>query len=355
MLGGIKKAWGLAALLVGLGVSVAPAAAETCGLTTVSGGTASINYDPFNPTQSQIVITNLVLSRVNGSGGAKTSTINFYVTGQNANTNGTQLVINSSSGSGSGAGYNQNIYYNFGAAGPVLSNTSSPPPGVFYWAFTGNNAASDLFTVNMQMTLPANLNITAGNTLPFDIVYSCAGTGGGGPFTATGTYSGAIVVNVHILSALQASYAGQNLAFGEIGQVTTAQALGAPASYRTSPNNYIRVQSSGPYQVNLTSANGYKMTFPGGNLSQANQTIGYQLKFLGDIRSPTATAPINHTCVRAGVGNAFEQHLYLQGTLLEGGSTKMVAPNYQDILTVVISPQVYNTPATDVCGAYSVP
>lgn len=345
----------LPAVLAALAMPGVAQAANICGLTTVSGGTASITYDPFNPSQSQIVITNLVLSRINPASGEKTSTIDFYVTGQNANENGSQLVINSASGSGMGAGLNQNLFFNFGSPGPNLSNTSSPPPGVFYWAFSGNNAASDTFTVNLAMTLPANLNVTAGNTLPFDIVYSCHATGNGGPIDATGTFPNAIVVNVKILSALQASYAGQNLDFGEIGQVTTAQAQAAPGSYRTSPNNYIRVQSSGPYEVNLTSGNNYKLTFPGGQLTQADQTVQYALKFLGDSRSPSNTTAIDHICVRAGVGSAFEQHLFLQGTLLEGGSTKMVAPNYQDILTVVISPMVYNTPASDNCGAYSVP
>ena len=345
---------GMVAALLALSPATAWAAGR-CGLTTVSGGTATVNYDPFSPTAVSINITSLTLSRVNGPGGEKTSSINFYVTGQTPAQNGTTMSIVSATGSGSGTGFNQNIFYNFGSPGPSpLDNSSAPVPGIFRWVFSGNNAASDTFTVNMQINLPANLNLTAGNQLLFDIVYSCAGTGAGGPFSDTGTVSGAISANVKVLSALQASYAGTDLAFGEIGNVTNTQVTSSPASYRTAASNFIRVQSSGPYRVTLTSGNGYRMTYPTGNLATATQRVNYSLKFLGETRHESATTAITKTCSAAGVGSAFEDLLYLQATLREGGQGKQVAPDYRDLLTVTIEPLVVPDPAVN-CNSFTVP
>ncbi|MGN6820779.1 MAG: hypothetical protein ACTHJR_19145, partial [Sphingomonas sp.] len=281
----------LLALAVAAGLSPGAAfAAQQCGLTTVNGGTANLTYDPFNGNNTNINLTGVTLSRVNLGGGNKTANLEFYVKGTTAAQNGTVLIPTSATGSGSGGPTGSNIFFGTNQTPPTLNiNSGSPAPGVFRWAFTGNNAASDVFTLNITLQLPANLNLTAGSTLPFDIVYSCNGTGNGGPFTDTGTVSNAIVVNVTVLSGLQASYVGTNLDFVEVGNLTTAAVLGAPGTYTTPTTNYIRVASSGPYSVSIASTNNYKLTFPGGSAGNPLQSLAYKALFLG--QTPTTASP----------------------------------------------------------------
>ena len=345
-----RKAMLAMAIAAGLSPGAALAAGK-CGLTTVNGGTANLTYDPFSGNNTNINLTGVTLSRVNGPGGEKTANIEFYVKGTTAAQNGTILIPVSASGSGNGGPTGSNIFFGTNQTPPILNiNAGSPAPGVFRWAFSGNNAGSDTFTLNLTLQLPANLNLIAGTTLPFDIVYSCNGTGGGGPFTDTGTVSNAIVVNVTILSGLQASYVGTNLDFGEVGNLTTAQVLGAPATYTTPPTNYIRVASSGPYKVAIASANNYKLTFPGGSLANAAQTLAYKALFLG--QTPTTASPTFNTitCVRAGT-DAAAGILPIRATLLEGGQGKTPAGNYSDTITVTVTPLLSTAPSQQNCPA----
>jgi len=342
----------LLALAIAAGLSPGAAfAAGKCGLTTVSGGTANLTYDPFNNNNTNITLTGVQLARVNGAGGEKTSNLEFYVKGTTAAQNGTVLIPVSATGSGSGGPTGSNIFFGTNQTPPTLNiSAGSPAPGVFRWAFTGNNAASDVFTLNMTLQLPANLNLNAGTTLPFDIVYSCNGTGGGGPFTDTGTVTNAIVVNVTVLSGLQASYVGTNLDFGEVGNLTNAQVLGAPATYTTPTTNYIRVASSGPYSVAVTSANNYKLTFPGGSLANPVQTLAYKALFLGQQRTTASPTFTTVTCVRAGT-DAAAGILPIRATLLEGGQGKTPAGNYSDVITVTVTPLLSTVPSQQNCPA----
>jgi len=342
----------LLALAVAAGASPGAAfAVGKCGLTTVSGGVANLTYDPFNGSTTSINLTGVQLSRVNGAGGEKTANIEFYVKGTTAAQNGTVLIPISATGSGSGGPTGSNIFFGTNQSPPILNiNAGSPAPGVFRWAFTGNNQASDVFTLNLTLQLPANLNINAGSTLPFDIVYSCNGTGGGGPFTDTGTVSNAIVVNVIVLSGLQASYVGTNLDFGEVGNLTTAQVLAAPATYTTPTTNYIRVASSGPYKIDVASQNNYKLTFSGGSLANANQTLAYKALFLGQQRTTASPTFTTVTCVRAGL-DAAAGILPIRATLLEGGQGKTPASVYSDTITVTVTPLLSTVPSQQNCPA----
>lgn len=196
------------------------------------------------------------------------------------------------------------------------------------------------------MTLPANLDLSASTSLPFDAVFSCSTTGGGGPTQQTGSISNAVVFPITVLSALQATYGGAPLDFGEIGDKTTADVNGSPLTYVTAPTNYVRVQSSGPYEIALSSANNYYMTPGGAATADPLQRVGYRLKFLGATRVPGNTALISTICPRAGVGTAAEDHLNIQGQLAEGGAGKLVSANYRDTLTVTISPKASTTSTT---------
>lgn len=334
-----------------------PAAAATCGIVSSGTSTAEVPYDPFNPTGLGSTQITLQLQRINGGGGEKTDIVNFYLRAGNANANGTQIVANSVVVEGNVEGLGYDVFYDSTETPPIVSPTSVSPTAANKFLkiyFTGNNPASDYATVNFTVTLPPNLNLTSSANLSFDAVFGCSTTGGGNPTQQTGQIPNAITFPIRVLSALQASYAGTSLDFGEIGNVTTPDVQTSPGSYRTPNTNYVRVQSSGPYQVDLTSQNGYRMTFPGGNLGDPNQRVNYSLKFLGETRSATAATAISKVCTRAGVGTAFEDHLFIQATLQEGGQGKMVAPNYRDILTVVVSPLSVPDPGLD-CNAFVTP
>jgi len=150
------------------------------------------------------------------------------------------------------------------------------------------------------------------------------------------------------VSALQAYYAGSPLDFGEIGDATTAAVLAAPDRYTTSAANSLRVRSSGPFEVKMRSQNDFKLTYPGGNLSNAAQTIRYSARFLGqDISSNSGFG--TRTCARAGMDGSAGV-LPLRATLKEGGSAKTPATNYSDIISITFTPIVTASSATSCAG-----
>lgn len=337
----------IAAILTLFGLtSAALAQSTTCGITGSATASAA-SYDPFNPTGLGTTAVQLSLRRVNGAGGQKTSVVNVYLKGQNAAADGISIVPTSVIVDGSFSGTGLNIFYNFAAAAPIVAPTSQSPSGSNRFLkieFTGNNAASDFATVIFNVTLPANLNLNASTTLPFDAIFACSTTGGGQATQQTGSIANAISFPITVLSALQASYVGTALDFGDVGQVAAGQTTGP-----TSINNHIRVRSSGPYSLMLTSQNGYKLTFPGGNLADSLQTLRYNALFAGQTRSTASPTFTTVTCLRAGVPAAEADILPLQATLVEGGQGKMAAPNYSDILTITVTPLVASAPSQVNC------
>ena len=355
----ISKLIAAAAAILGSAVLLAsPAEAQVrrC-LVTAQSTPAVANYDPFNPTALTINNLSITFTRGNGPGGAKPSTIDMYVKAQTSAANGTQLIPISVVGAGSATGLNQNIFYNTPGAVPnitvPLGNT--PVPGVLRWDYSGNNAASDIFTVTFNVILPANLDLTASSNIIFDIEYGCNGTGGGPPFSERATATNAFTLSVKVLSALQASYVGAALDFGEVGDKTTADVLLAPGTYSTpSSGNHVRVLSSGPYQVEMTSQNTYRLTFPGGNPGTAVQRLNYKALFLGQTVSNAAPTFIAVTCARAGVPASEADLLPIRATLLEGGDGKQVSADYKDVITVTVSPLAVGPVGVD-CPAVVLP
>ncbi len=353
-------------LATGLAMAVAGIAgvaqAATCGITgtaTASGGV----YDPFNPVPVAPASITLNLTRINPAGGGKTNVVNFYLKSSSAAADGITIVPTSVVVTGSVTGLNQNIFYNFAAAPPTIAPTTLspiPPNNFLKIEFTGDNLASDTAMVTFQITVPPSLNLNASTTLPFNAEFACSTTGGGPPTQQTGSLPNAVTFPITVLSALQASFAGTALDFGEIGTVTTLQVTGAPGSYRTNPTNHVRVQSSGPYQVQLSSLNAFRLKHPSGILANAVETVGYNLKFLGQNKNfgnsgtPGQTV-ITQTCARAGVGASFEDTLGIQGTLLEGGQGKTPSPTYSDTLTVTVTPLAAATAAPTDCTAFTLP
>jgi spore coat protein U-like protein len=234
---------------------------------------------------------------------------------------------------GSPAGYeirysNSNVLYTLPATHSL--SVTSPPSGTVFFDFGGNGQPNTV-SIPLVVTIPPGLDLSAGDPIAFDIVYICNGRGALRDVTARTTLADAITIKINVLSAVQASYAGPALDFGEVGSLTDI------ASFTHSVTGMVRVASSGPYTVTMASANAYRMTFPGGSLVTSVQNIKYGSHFLGQ-NNDAANATFNETaCKRAGTGG---ENLPLIVTLREGGVAKTPAPDYRDTLTVTITPLV---------------
>jgi hypothetical protein len=194
-------------------------------------------------------------------------------------------------------------------------------------SFGGGSTNSVTFHLNM--TIPyANVSVGT-NTITFPMAYYCKLTGGGNTPDFSGNDPIALQLQFNVQSALQASFVGTALDFGEVGNVTNAQA----ASHTVS--GQLRVASSGPYSVAVTTDNGYRMTYPGGSVANASQRIGYQVNFLGQTTSNSSPTFATRTCQAAGLSGS---NLAISATLAEGGSGKTVAPNYRDNIQVTFTP-----------------
>ena len=324
--------------------SAAQAQVRRC-LVTAQSAPAAVSYDPFNPTALSVNNLAVTFTRSNGPGGAKPSTIDMYVQATNSDANGMQLIPINVVGAGSATGLNQNIFYNNPGTVPNITVPlgGSPVPGVLRWDYSGNNAASDVFTVTFNVIFPANLNLTASTSLNFNIEYGCNGTGGGPPFSERATAPNAFTINITVLSALQASFVGPALNFNEVGDKTDTDVTTTPIIR----NGNIRVASSGPYNISMTSQQNYRMSYSGGNPATETQNLRYETTFLGQVRDPTNTSAISVTCTRAGLGSpplAGGVLLPVSVKLLEGGVDEVPSATYQDNLIVTVSPLIATTP-----------
>jgi spore coat protein U-like protein len=333
----------LLALIAATALLSSPAQAQVRQCTvTAQSAPVLFQYDPFNPTALNLTNVSITFTRSNGPGGAKPSVIDMYIQSSNSGANGMQLIPISVIGNGTATGLGQNIFYD--TPGPVPNLTvplpASPVAGVLRWNYSGNNAASDVFVVNFNVNLPPNLNLESSNTINFDIQYGCDGTGGGPPFSERNVAPNAFTLQIHVKSGLQASFVGPALNFGEVGDKTDAQALLLPPVAGN-----IRVASSGPYDISMTSASGYRMTYSGGNVATETQNLRYQVNFLGQSRSQVMTpaTPITRTCLRAGLGSpplSGGVLLPVSVQLLEGGDDEAPSGSYSDTLDVTLTPLV---------------
>jgi len=309
----------------------APAWAAPCGVSGQALASPTITYDPFSPNGLTQVTIPLVLTRF-GTGAAKTQTVNFVLTKPVGAPN-YQILYNGSS-----------VLYTEGSTmgHPQVNSQAS---GEIHYNFGGASQPDQSSAFSLVVTVPANVDLSAGRPIDFDISYVCKGSGGLSDVNTPSKLANAIHINVNVLSALQASYVGPALDFGEVGDKTDADVATTPIV----KTGYVRVASSGPYSVNVTSQNGYRLTFPGGNPALPAQSLNYQATFVGQTRSSANTATISQTCTRAGLaGSPPSQGILLpvDVRLNSGGQTKAPAPNYQDVLTITIAPLVATTPGT---------
>lgn len=323
--------------------SASDALAKPCGLSGNAIAAQTITYDPFAPAGLQSIDVTLNLTRDTGPGnGAKTQQAYFVLT-QPVGSPAYQVQALAS-----GTTYTNVSYYdnNVPSGLPVIGNTS----GQIGYNF-GGTSQPDTVPIQLRVTVPPFTNIVAGNPIKFNVRYVCQGTGGMSDVTTPTTINDAITINVNVISALRASFAGglvgatPALAFGEVGNDAAGGRL-------TPANNYVRVQANAPYKVNLTSANNFYMTVNGTANSNTNQKIGYNLKFLGVTKTAGTVGGIaNKQCNHPGVGDSLEDKLYIQAQLAEGGTGKAPSGNYFDTLTVTIEPLAIGTADPGfVCG-----
>lgn len=340
----MRKLLAAAAALFGASVLLAsPAEAQTgiCGMSGQGAVGSTATYDPFNPAGLAATQITLRLTRFNPPGGSRTEHMRFILRAQSADANGTIITPVMLTGANANNASLEpplvNIFYNFGATSPTLTGTPSAGNRFAHIQFTGNNPGSDTVDVIFSVQFPANLNLSASANLSFDLEYTCTAQPGGA--TGGGTLPNQINFPIKVLSALQATYVGAALDFGEVGDKTTADVLLAPGTYSTSASgNNVRVLSSGPYKVEMTSANTYRLTFPGGNPGTAAQRLNYKALFLGQTVSNAAPTFAAVTCARAGVPASEADLLPIRATLLEGGDGKQLSPDYKDVITVTVSP-----------------
>jgi hypothetical protein len=328
-----------------------PAAAQTqtspaCGVTGDATAPASITYDPFATAGLSQATIPLVLRR-NRSGNTaadglqvgRTADVSLVLTTPASSPaieityEGERVLYRegstagrpkgqSSDGGASGGG---EIRYRFGG----LQDSDLSPP------------------IPLVVTIPSGADFAASEVIEFDILYICSGAGGMQSVPFPVRANRAIRLNINVVSALQAYYAGSALDFGEIGEVTTEAVLSSPGRYTTSASNALRVRSSGPFEVRVRSQNDFRLTFPGGRLSDPQQTLRYAVNFLGqEITSNTSFA--SRTCSRAGIGSAGV--LPIQATLREGGVGKAASSAYGDTVSITFTPVVTASAAQPCAG-----
>lgn len=212
-------------------------------------------------------------------------------------------------------------------AGVQLS-VNSPPSGTVYYNF-GSYQSSDTVTLDFVVTIPAGLDLQTGQSLSFDMVYVCSGSGSVTNVNTPTTLAQAITLKLNVLGALQASYAGPALNFGEIGNVSNADANSHSVS------GSLRVASSGPYYLSMSAANTYRMTYPGGNPATSAQSVRFTATLLGQTRSNASPTFYPVYCAAAGIAG---ETIPISVRLQDGGAGKNPSPDYRDTLTITVTP-----------------
>ncbi|MDE2560655.1 MAG: hypothetical protein KGL48_00275 [Sphingomonadales bacterium] len=325
------------------GQAHAAAPSGTCGVTGSAVAPEAIYYDPFGTQGLQQVSIPLTLTRIVGTGGAKTQEVYFVLT----RPTGSPAYQVQATEPGGTTYYN--VLYDENSVPSNLPTISTNTAGQIAYIF-GGASQPDTATFNILVTVPPGADLSAGKPISFGIRYVCRGTGGLANVDTPTDQANAITIDVHVLSALRTYYAGSALDFGEIGNISTASLATSPQI--TSPNNYVSVLSSGAYNVTVSSANGYLLKKPGA--ATVNDQIGYQLHFLGyDVDNSSGNQVITQNCERAGLIS--DNQLRIRASLLEGGQGKNPSPTYSDTLTITVTPLVSTDTTTTDCPSLSVP
>jgi len=330
-----------AAAFAVVGLWTAPASAQTqysavCGVTGNATAPTRITYDPFSPTGLSQATIPLVLQRTRNLLLGRTDQVSLILV---APTDAPPLTITYQG---------QNVLYREGSAAGWPRGIGGNFPGEIRYQFGGVFSSDLSVPLDLRVSVPPGSDLTAGEPIYLDIVFICSAEGLMLPVLLPTRVNRAIRLDVNVVSALQAYYAGSTLDFGEIGDVTTQQVQANPDQYTTAATNSLRVRSSGPYQVQVRSQNDFRLTYPGGSTGNPAQTIRYSVRFLGeDIASNGGFG--TRTCEGAGVGGAAGM-LPIRARLSEGGASKTPSPNYRDTITVTFTPVVTASAAQPCAG-----
>lgn len=290
-------------------------AATSCGVTGQATGAPSITYNPFDPSGINQVSIPLTLTRF-ANGGAKTQSVNFVLTKPIGAPDYVVLY--------QGA----NVLYTQGAtAGHPVSGSLAP--GEIYYLFGGASAPNQSTPFNLVVSIPPNVDLSAGEPIAFDILYVCKGTGGMADLNSPTSLTGAIHIDVNVQSAVQASYVGSPLNFGDITNLSLVS-----ANTHTT-GGAIRVASSGPFAVTLDAQNRFRLTYPGGDPDVMDSSVRYSATFVGQTRSIAQPETISVKCSSSGIHG---QNLPILLRLIDGGADKIPSANYRDVLTVTVTP-----------------
>jgi len=209
-------------------------------------------------------------------------------------------------------------------------------------AFASSSAVASR-TVEMQLRIPAGTALDPGiYEHVFDVKYLCDYVDGR---PDRGNVNRGFTIYLRVNSTVQASLVGTEPDFGEIGTLSTLEVTGAPPSV-TQRRHYLRVASTGPYQVDVVSQNGWRMTATGAPTGNDAERIRYQYELLNQTLS---SARPNFTPVRCEASGVSGENITLTATLTEGGQGKVPSPNYRDIVTITVTPLAVWTPIVERC------
>lgn len=331
--------------VAGLAVFSAPAAAQTqlssiCGVTGEATAPTTITYDPFSPGGLSDATIPLILRRNRNLLLGRTREVSLVLT---APTSAPPLTMTYQG---------HNVLYPEGAAagrprGLTDRDNGAGAAGEIRYRFGGLFSSDVSEPLNLRVSVPPGTDLTAGEPIYFDILYICSADGLMLEVPFPYRVSRALRLDVRVVSALQAYYAGSALDFGEIGDVTSQQVQADPARYTTPAMNSLRVRSSGPYEVSIRSQNDFRLMFPGANAGDPAQTIRYRVRFLGQDVSSNSAA-VTRTCARAGVSGGGGV-LPIRAQLAEGGAGKTPSSAYADTVTVTFTPIITASSAQS-CG-----
>src|SRR3546814_9110110 len=96
--------------------------------------------------------------------------------------------------------------------------TCALPICTIYYNFSSPNNP-DSVSLPLVISVPAGVDLTAGRPLTFDIAYICDAVAGMDRVEFRMILAQALTVRINVASALQASWAGPALNFGEIGDL----------------------------------------------------------------------------------------------------------------------------------------
>jgi hypothetical protein len=236
----------------------------------------------------------------------------------------TQVFVIQDDGSGTGG----NVVYE--RPGPNL-NPGLDDAGEIDLTFPASGAVNSR-TFQMQLRIPAGTAIEPGTfEHVFDVRYLCDYLDGR---SDRGTVNRGFSIYLSVNGSVQASLVGTEPDFGEIGMLSDTDVAAAGPSVNLR-RHYLRVAGTGPYEVGVSSQNGWRMTATGAPTGNAAERIAYRYELLG--QQLDSSRP-NFTPVRCQASGVAGENIAMTAILTQGGLGKVPSPVYRDIITITIAP-----------------